>query len=119
MADSRQRIHQAELPTGALLILTLLLPLPCWVFISNRVLLPLRQAGERFDEIARGDLSQPITAVGRNEIGRLFASLATMQKSQRDTRSLLSKTAVLLAKPMPRLPPETTTDFPAKSWVSI
>ncbi|MGF6317921.1 methyl-accepting chemotaxis protein [Pseudomonas frederiksbergensis] len=97
MTDSRQRIHQAQLATGALLVLTLLLAIACWVFISNRVLLPLRQAGERFNEMARGDLSQPITAVSRNEIGQLFASLANMQKNQRDTLSQLSKTAALVS----------------------
>jgi methyl-accepting chemotaxis protein len=97
MADSRQRIHQAELATGALIGLTLLLAVACWIFISNRVLLPLRQAGERFNEMARGDLSQPIKATSRNEIGQLFASLANMQKSQRETLSQLSKTAVLVS----------------------
>ena len=97
MADSRQRIHQAQLATGALLVLTLLLAIACWFFISNRVLLPLRQAGERFNEMARGDLSQRIATVSRNEIGQLFASLANMQKNQRDTLSQLSKTAVLVS----------------------
>ncbi|WP_407316409.1 methyl-accepting chemotaxis protein [Pseudomonas sp. nanlin1] len=97
MADSRQRIEEAQLATTALLILTLLLAITCWLFISNRVLLPLRQAGERFDEMARGDLSQPITAASRNEIGQLFASLANMQKNQRNTLSQLSKTAALVA----------------------
>ncbi|TWI50944.1 methyl-accepting chemotaxis sensory transducer with TarH sensor [Pseudomonas duriflava] len=97
MADSEWRIRFAEISSIALLVLTLFLAGLCWWFISRRVLEPLRQAGEHFKVMAEGDLRHPIVVNSHNEIGQLFASLAHMQQSQRDTLSHLNQTATLVA----------------------
>ena len=93
MAESEQRIALAQFSALALLALTVLLAIGCWWFISRRVLQPLREAAHHFEVIAAGDLSQPIHVASRNEIGQLFAALAHMQQSQRETLDHLSKTA--------------------------
>ncbi|WP_346797082.1 methyl-accepting chemotaxis protein [Halomonas sp. Bachu 37] len=45
------------------------------------VIAPLNDAVLRLDTIAEADLTQPVPTAGRNEIGRLFAAMATMQQN--------------------------------------
>ncbi|MDI5987093.1 methyl-accepting chemotaxis protein [Halomonas sp. M4R5S39] len=69
----------ATLATAALLVALVL-----WG-VTRNVIRPLREVMGHFRRIAEGDLSAPIEARGRNEIGQLFAELATMQASLTET----------------------------------
>ncbi|WP_431023738.1 methyl-accepting chemotaxis protein [Halomonas sp. H5] len=62
----------------------LLIGLVLWG-VTRNVIRPLREVVGHFRRIAEGDLSAPIEARGRNEIGQLFAELATMQASLTET----------------------------------
>ncbi|MFW3616260.1 methyl-accepting chemotaxis protein [Billgrantia antri] len=57
--------------------------------VTVNVIRPLRRIVEHFQRIARGDLSAPVEARGRNEIGQLYAELATMQRSLIETVGFL------------------------------
>ncbi|PPA74139.1 methyl-accepting chemotaxis protein [Achromobacter spanius] len=67
--------------TIALLAISLLLALGCWLFINRTVLRPLHQAGEHFDKISGGDFTGRIDVRSTNEIGQLFAAIKRMQES--------------------------------------
>ncbi|MFZ5935905.1 chemotaxis protein [Pseudomonas putida] len=90
MQASDRRLERAQQLSLALLAVTLLLAGLCWAFIAQRVLHPLREAGRHFQRIAGGDLSVPVQAQQRNEIGQLFHELERMQQSQRDTLGKIS-----------------------------
>jgi methyl-accepting chemotaxis protein len=62
-----------------LAVFVLLLAIGIRVVLHRALLRPLRQAGDHFDHIADGDLTQPIAAGGQNEIGTLFSAMGRMQ----------------------------------------
>ncbi|MDR6677054.1 methyl-accepting chemotaxis protein [Pseudomonas oryzihabitans] len=93
LAASESRVLQAEFGTLVLMGLTLLLALLAGWFIARRVLAPLYQAGEHFAAMSEGDLTQRIEVRSHDEIGQLFAGLATLQTRQRDTLAQLNRTA--------------------------
>ncbi|MCO7055497.1 MULTISPECIES: methyl-accepting chemotaxis protein [Pseudomonas] len=93
MLESDRRLARAQLLSLGLLALTLALAALCWGFIAQRVLHPLREAGQHFQRIAGGDLSMPVQAQGSNEIGQLFHELQRMQQSQRDTLGQIGRCA--------------------------
>jgi methyl-accepting chemotaxis protein len=95
--DASDRLAAAKRLSVALACITLALAVICWMFISGRVLRPLREAGEHFKRIANGDLTQEVVSPGRNEIGDLFVELQRMQASQRNTLILISGSATQLA----------------------
>ena len=95
--DASDRLATAKRLSLALACITLALAVICWMFISGRVLRPLREAGEHFKRIANGDLTQQVVSPGRNEIGDLFVELQRMQASQRNTLILISGSATQLA----------------------
>ncbi|WP_089703741.1 methyl-accepting chemotaxis protein [Vreelandella arcis] len=49
--------------------------------VTTNVLRPLDNLVGYFERMAKGDLSQRITAPGKNEIGRLYVAMAHMQES--------------------------------------
>lgn len=69
---------------GTLLAALALIAVVVWGVRVN-VLKPLRRIVEHFQRIAAGDLATPVERRGNNEIGQLFAELATMQRSLTDT----------------------------------
>lgn len=95
--DASDRLATAKRLSVALACITLALAVICWMFISGRVLRPLREAGEHFKRIANGNLTQEVVSPGRNEIGDLFVELQRMQASQRNTLILISGSATQLA----------------------
>ncbi len=103
MEASAQRIRHAELLAGALVVLTALLALLSWLFLARQVLAPLRKAGEHFERMAQGDLSQPVPAHGKNEIGTLLTGLEHLQRSQRDTLQHLARNAQAVDQAAERL----------------
>jgi len=64
-----------------LLALTVVLALMAYLYVGRQLLRPLAEAGQVFDRIAAGDLTQRIEARSNNEIGALFAALRRMQES--------------------------------------
>jgi len=50
-------------------------------YVGRQVVRPLREAGQVFDRIASGDLTQRIEVRSGNEIGALFTALRRMQES--------------------------------------
>jgi len=97
IVQSVDRLKMAQTVAATLGVITLAMAILCWVFIATRVLRPLRDAGQHFRRIAGGDLTQPVTVPGRNEIGELFVELQRMQTSQRVTLDLITGSATQLA----------------------
>tara|TARA_Y100001951_G_scaffold18993_1_gene14224 strand:+ start:1820 stop:3448 length:1629 start_codon:yes stop_codon:yes gene_type:complete len=97
MQDAHDRYALALIEAVALTLMTLSLALGCWWFISTRVLGPLREVGGIFGRIATGDLTSRIEVRSTNEIGVLFAALARMQESQRDTIGRIAHSSNQLA----------------------
>ena len=65
------------LAVGLALLVTLLI----YLGLRRTVIAPLNNAVQRLDRIAEADLTQPLPEAGKNEIGRLFAAMATMQQN--------------------------------------
>ncbi|AUA57551.1 Dipeptide chemoreceptor protein [Achromobacter spanius] len=78
-AETDHRISRTV--TIAMLAITLLLALGCWIFINRTVLRPLHQAGDHFDKISGGDFTGRIDVRSTNEIGQLFGAIKRMQES--------------------------------------
>ncbi|OZI45008.1 methyl-accepting chemotaxis protein [Bordetella genomosp. 5] len=72
---------RANIVTGVLVALAVLLCVGGGLFVGRNVLRPLREAGAHFDRIAGGDLTSRVEVNSSNEIGQLFASLKRMQES--------------------------------------
>lgn len=80
LASSQTTYSNARIASIALLSAALLLTALCWAFIRRGVLQPLQDAGQHFDRIAAGDLTQRVESRSNNEIGALFAALKRMQE---------------------------------------
>ena len=93
LAASDSRVSQAQIGSLLLVGLTLLLAVLSGWFIARRVLVPLNEAGEHFAAMSEGDLTRRIEVRSHDEIGQLFAGLATLQSRQRDTLAQLNRTA--------------------------
>lgn len=93
LAASDSRVSQAQIGSLLLVGLTLLLAVLSGWFIARRVLAPLNEAGEHFAAMSEGDLTRRIEVRSHDEIGQLFAGLATLQSRQRDTLAQLNRTA--------------------------
>ncbi|KND54469.1 Methyl-accepting chemotaxis protein I (serine chemoreceptor protein) [Candidatus Paraburkholderia kirkii] len=63
------------------------------VALRRGVIEPLEEAGRHFERIAKGRLDERIEDRGTNEIGRLFAGLATMQASVASTVKTVRETS--------------------------
>ena len=64
---------------GVVMALTVLLIVLSWQLLRRLFITPLNDAIKHLEQIAAGDLSQPLPAAGKNEIGRLNQALANMQ----------------------------------------
>ena len=62
--------------TGALILVVLV-----HFMLRNIVLTPLNRAVSLLDQVANGDLTAEVQVLSKNEIGRLFASIRSMQQS--------------------------------------
>ncbi|AKV05955.1 chemotaxis protein [Pseudomonas fluorescens NCIMB 11764] len=97
MDQAHSRYSMAQAQAVILFVIAGLLVAGCWWFIASRVLRPLREARQHFEEIASGDLRHPIDVQSSNEIGQLFLGLQQMQISQRQTIEQISHYAHQLA----------------------
>lgn len=63
----------------ALGVLTVILAILMYHYLSTRVVRPLHQVMQHFDSMASGDLSQRVTVKTNNEMGNLFSALRKLQ----------------------------------------
>nr|WP_308217592.1 methyl-accepting chemotaxis protein [Paenalcaligenes niemegkensis] len=68
---------------GFALVFCVLICVTVYLFLRSMVLRPLRIAGEHFERIASGDLTQRIDVRSNNEIGVLYEAVRRMQDSLR------------------------------------
>ncbi|AOE63486.1 methyl-accepting chemotaxis protein [Pseudomonas corrugata] len=79
-----------------LVIATGLTLLFAWL-LTNSITQPIGSALNAAEEIAKGNLTRPITVDGNDEAGRLLRAMATMQEKLRDTLQRISGSATQLA----------------------
>nr|WP_053181377.1 methyl-accepting chemotaxis protein [Pseudomonas thivervalensis] len=79
-----------------LVIATGLTLLFAWL-LTNSITKPIANALEAAEEIAKGNLTRPITVDGSDEAGRLLRAMSTMQDKLRDTLQRISGSATQLA----------------------
>ncbi|AZC33586.1 methyl-accepting chemotaxis protein [Pseudomonas chlororaphis] len=94
---------------GALLAVALLTLLLAWLLIRS-IVVPIRQAVQVAEQVARGDLGSPIVSHGNDETARLLKALASMQYSLRDTLQLISGTSTKLASAAQQMSQRTGQD---------
>ena len=83
--------------TIALLLLATGLTVLCAWRLTHSITHPIGQALEAAQEIAKGDLTRPITVEGRDEAARLLLAMQSMQSTLRDTLLHISGSATQLA----------------------
>ncbi|WP_447045191.1 methyl-accepting chemotaxis protein [Vreelandella sp. H-I2] len=66
---------------AVVVIFALLMTLVIYLGLRRTVIAPLRGAIQRLDAIADADLTDPLPEAGKNEIGRLFGAMGTMQQN--------------------------------------
>ncbi|MCW1247770.1 methyl-accepting chemotaxis protein [Pseudomonas sp. SAICEU22] len=79
-----------------LVISTGLTLLFAWL-LTTSITKPIANALDAAEEIAKGNLTRPITVDGSDEAGRLLRAMATMQDKLRDTLQRISGSATQLA----------------------
>ena len=77
-ADAANRQRQRALLIASVLVVAL----ACWaaLLIVRAIVRPLDLAVARIDEIAHGDISQPIPVQSQDEFGRMLGALSRMQQ---------------------------------------
>ncbi|XXF14022.1 methyl-accepting chemotaxis protein [Pseudomonas sp. D1-36] len=65
--------------------------------LTNSITKPIANALDAAEEIAKGNLTRPITVDGSDEAGRLLRAMSTMQEKLRDTLQRISGSATQLA----------------------
>ena len=79
LAQAAHNEWQMKIMIGVAMALTLLLIVIAWQLLRRLLLRPLDGAIVHLEQIAAGDLSQPLPAAGKSELGRLNQALANMQ----------------------------------------
>ncbi|MGX1172670.1 methyl-accepting chemotaxis protein [Pseudomonas sp. R151218B TE3479] len=79
-----------------LVIATGLTLLFAWL-LTHSITKPIANALDAAEEIAKGNLTRPITVDGSDEAGRLLRAMSTMQEKLRDTLQRISGSATQLA----------------------
>ncbi|WP_415834939.1 Tar ligand binding domain-containing protein, partial [Bordetella bronchialis] len=91
VAQGHSDFTLARAVTVVMVVIALILTVACWLVLSRMVLRPLREAGQHFDKIAAGDLSQHIEVRSTNEIGALYGAVKRMQESLTRTVSAVRR----------------------------
>jgi methyl-accepting chemotaxis protein len=81
VADEAAHLRLVILIVGVSMGVALLFAVAAYLFLQRVVLRPLRVAGQHFDRIAAGDLTETIQVPSRNEIGVLYLAMQRMQES--------------------------------------
>ena len=80
-ADADAQGNLFSIINAAVVIFALLMTLVIYLGLRRTVISPLRGAVQRLDAIAEADLTDPLPEAGKNEIGRLFGAMGTMQQN--------------------------------------
>ncbi|WP_371919534.1 methyl-accepting chemotaxis protein [Pseudomonas sp. SDI] len=95
-AAAEQYDNAFTLVVGLLLAATALTFL-CAVLLTRSIVKPIDEALHAAEEIAEGNLTQPIYVEGSDEAARLLQAMAKMQNKLRDTLQLIAGSATQLA----------------------
>src|SRR5690606_33258864 len=88
-ADAEGALYRALGAMGIAILVGFILMVAIRVIFGRIVVRQLIQAGQHFDRIANGDLTQRVQVTSRNEIGVLYAALRRMQDSLTRTASVV------------------------------
>ncbi|ARP90926.1 methyl-accepting chemotaxis protein [Bordetella genomosp. 9] len=80
-AQAKHNLDLALIAVAAAVGLAVILMILARVVFGRMVVRPLVEAGQHFDKIANGDLTQRVEVRSHNEIGTLYAALKRMQES--------------------------------------
>ncbi|MGP9764778.1 methyl-accepting chemotaxis protein [Halomonas sp. AOP13-D3-9] len=80
-ADAVEQGEMFTMINAAVVLFALLMTLVIYFGLRRTVIAPLRGAVQRLDAIAEADLTNPLPEAGKNEIGRLFGAMGTMQQN--------------------------------------
>lgn len=80
-ADADAQGNLFTMINAAVVIFALLVTAVIYIGLRRTVITPLRGAIQRLDAIAEADLTNPLPEAGKNEIGRLFGAMGTMQQN--------------------------------------
>ncbi|WP_320442897.1 methyl-accepting chemotaxis protein [Halomonas sp. BDJS001] len=80
-ADAQAQSHLFNIIKTAAVLFVLAMTLVIYFGLRRTVIAPLRGAVQRLDAIAEADLTNPVPEAGKNEIGRLFGAMGTMQQN--------------------------------------
>ncbi|MBT2774529.1 Tar ligand binding domain-containing protein [Halomonas sp. ISL-60] len=80
-ADAEAQSNLFNIIKVAVVVFALLMTLVIYIGLRSTVIAPLRGAIQRLDAIAEADLTDPLPEAGKNEIGRLFGAMGTMQQN--------------------------------------
>ena len=80
-----------------LLVAATALTLLCALLLTRSIVKPIDEALHAAEQIAEGNLTQPIHAVGTDEAARLLQAMAKMQTKLRDTLQQIAGSATQLA----------------------
>jgi len=79
--QAQTNFNRAMVAVGVAVVLALVLMVLARVLFGRLVVRPLVEAGQHFDKIANGDLTNRVEVRSHNEIGQLFAAIKRMQES--------------------------------------
>ncbi|WP_386081552.1 methyl-accepting chemotaxis protein [Vreelandella sp. F11] len=80
-ADAQAQSHLFNIIKAVALLFALVMTLVIYFGLRRTVIAPLGGAVQRLDAIADADLTNPLPEAGKNEIGRLFGAMGTMQQN--------------------------------------
>lgn len=86
-AKAEQNFKLAAMAVIAAVVLSFIMMVLARIMFGRTVVRPLVNAGQHFDRIAAGDLTQRIDVTSTNEVGALFSALRRMQDSLTQTVS--------------------------------
>ncbi|WP_442857347.1 methyl-accepting chemotaxis protein [Bordetella genomosp. 9] len=90
-AQAKHNLDLALIAVAAAVGLAVILMILARVVFGRMVVRPLVEAGQHFDKIANGDLTQRVEVRSHNEIGTLYAALKRMQESLTRTVSAVRR----------------------------
>ncbi|WP_312239487.1 methyl-accepting chemotaxis protein [Pantoea sp.] len=85
MAQATRNESMMKILIGVAGVLTVLLIALTWQILRRMLLKPLDSTIWHLEQVASGDLSQPLPPAGNNEFGRVNQALANMQQALRDS----------------------------------
>lgn len=82
---------------GVLILTAIVLYIVVQIMINRLVISPLQRAVSICENIAKGDLTSHIDALGRNEIGRLYSAMEDMQERLEEMIGTLNQSSEAVA----------------------